>query len=500
MGDATEVCGGGTPSTTEPGNFQGTIPWITPADMSGYSAKKISGGARFISQKGLEGSGAKILPEGAILFSSRAPIGYVAIASCPVTTNQGFKSFIPETGMSSDYLYYWLTSAKAHAEALASGTTFLEISGAKASLIPLPIAPRSEQTRIVEKLEELLSDLDAGVAELKAAQKKLVQYRQSMLKAAVEGALTAPWREAQHKLNTPQENGAQLLQRILTERRARWEAKQLAKLVEQGKAPPKDWQKKYPEPVKPDTSGLPELPEGWVWASIGQCFYVAVGATPSRKEAAYWGGNIPWVSSGEVRFSPITSTRETITEAGLNGSSTQINPIGSVLLGMIGEGKTRGQVAILKIEAANNQNCAAIWTAETPVPSEYLYFWLWSQYETTRRGSSGNNQPALNKSIIERILFPLAPDNELQAAVSLVVDSLDLILAQEGAIELAIRQAAAQRKNILKAAFSGQLVPQDPKDEPASALLARIRSERVETQESAKKKGNRTPTKSRLKT
>ncbi len=124
----------------------------------------------------------------------------------------------------------------------------------------IPLAPVAEQTRIVEKLEELLSDLDAGVAELKAAQTKLVRYRQSLLKAAVQGTLTAEWR--QHK--TAEETSAQLLQRILTERRTRWEAKQLVKFAEQGKAPPNDWQKKYPEPMQPDITDLPELPEGWV--------------------------------------------------------------------------------------------------------------------------------------------------------------------------------------------------------------------------------------------
>ena len=97
--------------------------------------------------------------------------------------------------------------------------------------LSLPLPPRAEQTRIVAKLEELLSDLDAGVAELKVAQKKLAQYRQSLLKAAVDGSLTAEWRAQ----NPPTETGAQLLERILAERRARWEAKQLAKFKEQGK-------------------------------------------------------------------------------------------------------------------------------------------------------------------------------------------------------------------------------------------------------------------------
>ena len=339
----------------------------------------------------------------------------------------------------------------------------------------IPVAPATEQTRIVAKLEELLSDLDAGVAELKAAQKKLAQYRQSLLKAAVEGALTAAWR-TQHQ---PTETGAQLLQRILQERRARWEARQLAKFAEQGKTPPKDWQKKYPEPVQPDTSGLPELPQGWVWSSIGQCFQVAVGATPSRKEPAYWNGAIPWVSSGEVRFCHITATKEQITEDGLLNSSTQINPVGSVLLGMIGEGKTRGQVAILDVEAANNQNCAAIWVSETEIPPEYVYCWLWSQYEQTRRGSSGNNQPALNKSIVERICLPLAPVDELKETMRVVDGELERILEQVAAIDHALQQSTAQRQNILRAAFSGQLVPQDPHDKPASALLERIRAERA---------------------
>lgn len=382
-------------------------------------------------------------------------------------------------GIDAGFLYYQISSESVQRcirEMASTTTNISNVSGSKLKNLRLSIAPAAEQTRIVAKLEELLSDLDAGVAELNAAQKKLGQYRQSLLKAAVEGALTADWR-SKHK---PAETCAQLLESILRERRARWEAKQIAKFAEQGKTPPKDWQSKYPEPVQPDTTGLPELPEGWVWSSLGQCFHIVVGATPSRKEPSYWGGLIPWVSSGEVRFSRITSTKEMITRDGLNNSSTQINPVGSVLLGMIGEGKTRGQVAILDIEAANNQNCAAIWVREAGVPPEYVYYWLWSQYEETRRGSSGNNQPALNKSIVERICFPLAPVSEMEEIVRLVQQTLDGIKEQEKALEFSFKHSTAQRQNILRAAFSGQLVQQDPNDEPASVLLERIRTERAQ--------------------
>ena len=339
-----------------------------------------------------------------------------------------------------------------------------------ANSIPLLFPPIAEQTRIVEKLEELLSDLDAGVAELKAAQKKLEKYRQSLLKAAVDGTLTASWREAQRQSGTEStETGARLLERILAERRMRWEAKQLAKAKEGGKAVTK----------VPQTSSPQHLPSTWAWTSIGECFRVSVGATPSRKEPSYWNGAVPWVSSGEVRFNRVLVTSETITEQGLFNSSTRINPKGSVLLGMIGEGKTRGQVAILGIDAANNQNCAAIWIPETDIPPEYVYYWLWSRYDDTRRGSSGNNQPALNKSIVENIPLPLPPLGEARVIVRIMVEAFSYIHDQEVVISKSLKQAAAQRQNILRAAFSGRLVPQDPNDEPAAILLERIRAERA---------------------
>lgn len=414
-------------------------------------------------------------------LSGRGVAGYIGSTLAKITSDL----------TTPEYLFYFINSKYDELNSRTKGVGIPHIDPIVLKEILFPLAPFAEQNRIVEKLEELLSYLDAGVSELKAAQKKLVQYRQSLLKAAVEGELTAEWRT----INQPKETGAELLERILKERCDRWEAKQLARLQEQGKTPPKDWQAKYPEPVKPDTSDLPELPKGWVWSSIGQSFHVGVGATPSRKEPNYWNGEIPWVSSGEVRFTSISETREKISNEGLENSSTQINPIGSVLLGMIGEGKTRGQVAILDIEAANNQNCAAIWVSETDIPSEYVYFWLWSRYEETRRGSSGNNQPALNKSIVEKIPFPIPPIDELRVIVKLVNMSMLQIEEQETAIIVSLKQSVAQRKNILKAAFSGQLVPQNPNDEHASTLLERIRDERKKQTKQAKSK---TPKKSKV--
>lgn len=355
--------------------------------------------------------------------------------------------------------------------------------------IDLPLPPRKEQTRIVEKLEELLSDLDAGVAELKAAQRKLGQYRQSLLKAAVEGALTASWR-AQH---TPTETGAQLLERILKERRARWEAKQLAKFEEQGKAPPKDWQKKYPEPVRPDTSGLPELPEGWVWASVDQISPddLANGrSVPSADNGAkvlrLTAMKDGWIDLNEYKhgdWSDEDAQQFAVTEGDIlivrgNGSLSLVGRAGSV-------GKVSTQVAypdtMIRLRVIDAVVSPAwiglVWRTRV----------VRSHIERRARTSAGIykiSQPDIVSAPIP--VPPLAEQECIQQWLeqqSPEIDSLHSVLNSE------IQRSAAQRKNILKAAFSGQLVPQDPDDEPAAVLLERIQAERVSSAGGRGRKG-----------
>jgi len=344
-----------------------------------------------------------------------------------------------------------------------------------AHVIKLP--PLHEQTRIVEKH---FTRLDAAVAAVKRVQANLKRYRAAVLKAACEGRLVPTEAELARKEGRSYETGEQLLARILKERRAKWEAAQLAKMQASGKPPNNDeWKKKYKEADKPDTATLPSLPKGWVWTSFGQVFGVFVGATPSRAKPEYWHGTIPWVSSGEVGFCRIQQTREQISDLGLANASTVLHPPGTVLLGMIGEGKTRGQAAILDISACNNQNSAAIRIAGTGIPAEYVYRYLEGQYERTRTLGSGNNQPALNRTRVEQMVFPLAPLSEQHRIVSELEGKLSLIDALKREAERALPHSDRLRQSILKRAFEGKLVPQDPHDEPASVLLERIRAERA---------------------
>jgi type I restriction enzyme S subunit len=358
-----------------------------------------------------------------------------------------------------------------------TGTTRLKLNQSLMKKIAIPLAPLPEQYRIVDKIEELFTELDAGVELFKKLKLKLKRYRQAVLKAAVEGSLTKEWREAnQGKL----EPASILLERILKQRREKWEAEQLAKMEAQGKTPKDDsWKLKYKEPIAPDTSELPELPDGWCWQSFGQAFNVYVGATPSRKRLDFWEGTIPWVSSGEVAFCRIYNTEEKITQLGLENSSTEIHPPGTVLLGMIGEGKTRGQVAILDIPACHNQNSAAIRVSETGMPPEYIYYFLESEYERTRKLGSGNNQPALNKNRVQLMVFPCPPLEEQYKIAEELQLKFSITDQLEKTIDANLKRAEKLRQSILKQAFQGKLVPQDPNDEPAEKLLERIKAEKA---------------------
>lgn len=156
------IVGGGTPKTNEPDSWDnGTIAWITPADLSGYSDKYISRGARLITEKGQQSSSTQIMPAGSILFSSRAPIGYTVISTNEVCTNQGFKSVVPYILPLNDYVFYYLKAQVHEIQSRASGTTFKEISGTKFGKTMVSLPPLSEQIAIVSAIEKSLVIFDA---------------------------------------------------------------------------------------------------------------------------------------------------------------------------------------------------------------------------------------------------------------------------------------------------------------------------------------------------
>ena len=197
IGELAEVIAGGTPKASDPDNFAepgSGIAWLTPADLSGYEQKYIAHGKRDLSQQGYDSSSAKLMKAGSLLFSSRAPIGYVAIAQNEISTNQGFKNFVFTEHVSSDFAYHYLCSIRELAESLGTGTTFKEISGSTAKTLPFVLPPLAEQKVIAEKLDTLLAQVDTTKARLERIPDIIKRFRQSVLAAAVSGKLTEEWR------------------------------------------------------------------------------------------------------------------------------------------------------------------------------------------------------------------------------------------------------------------------------------------------------------------
>ena len=389
----------------------------------------------------------------------------------------------PCAGVLQKAVYYQLLPNVEQMRANSTGSAQGVISQADLSKLVIRIPPDREQTRIVEKLEELLSDLDAGVAELKAAQRKLAQYRQSLLKAAVEGALTADWRATRAQSGKPQETGAALLQRILTERRTRWETRQLAKFAEQGKTPPKDWKARYPEPIAPDTTDLPALPKRWVWASVAQLSLVQKYGSSAKTNEESTGvpvlrmGNIQdgELDLGFLKYLP--QDHHEFPDLFLDDGDIVFNRTNSPEL----VGKTavfRSQItpcsyASYLIGVKLSPRCAPEFVSAY-INSAYGRQWVKSV--VTQQVGQAN----VNGSKLAALSVPLPPMDEQAEIARLLVEQRLAAGEQEVMIDLSLNQSAAQRKNILKAAFAGQLVPQDPNDEPASALLERIRAERAQ--------------------
>ncbi len=351
-----------------------------------------------------------------------------------------------------------------------------DIFSYKFSLPPLP-----EQQRIVAKIEELFTKLDAGVDALRKARAQLGRYRQAVLKAAVTGKLTERWREAHRGELEP---AADLLARILEERRAKWERDQLAKMQAAGK-PPKndDWKRKYQEPAAPDTSELPELPEGWIWV-ISDSFFTFVTSGSRGWAKHYSDSGSLFIRMGNLDHDSITLDLSEIQRvqppSGTEGTRTLVQS-GDVLVSVTAD---VGMIAVVpeQIEEAYiNQHIALARPVKT-ICVEFLAWFLasqeggQSQFKLLQRGAT---KTGLGLDDIRAVNVPLPSLTEQQQIVSEVERLLSIADAMEQTIAQSLKQAERLRQSILQQAFAGKLVPQDPADEPATVLLERIRQERA---------------------
>ena len=214
-----------------------------------------------------------------------------------------------------------------------------------------------------------------------------------------------------------------------------------------------------------------EIPESWCWTTLGEVGKWQSGATPSRLCKEYYGGDIPWLKTGDLNDGHITDIPEYITQKALKETSVKLNPAGSVLIAMYGA--TIGKVGILTFPATTNQACCACVEYEA-TDQQYLFYFLLSHKEKFIRQGGGGAQPNISKEKIVETLLPLPPFNEQKRIVNEVEKWFSIIdKIESGTIELESYVKQTKSK-ILDLAISGKLVPQDPNDEPAIEILRRI--------------------------
>ena len=335
------------------------------------------------------------------------------------------------------------------------------------------LAPLNEQRRIVAKIEELFSDLDAGVAALERVRANLKRYRAAVLKAAVEGRLTAAWRAK----NPPKETGPQLLARILRERRRKWEEEQLAAFARAGKTPPAKWKEKYKEPAGPDYTSLRPLPEGWCWATIEQVSEYARYGSSAKAFPEPLG--VPVLRMGNIQDGSLDVRSLKYLPVGHAEFPDLLLQPGDLLFNRTNSAELVGKSAVYRGEPSPCSYASYLISVRflPGCESRCVCYFINSAHGRTWIASVVSQQVGqanVNGTKLQRLAIPLPPIDEQSTIIAEVEQRLSVLEEAEAQVVANVTRSARLRQAILQRAFDGKLVPQDPHDESASALLARI--------------------------
>ena len=398
LGNVGKIETGTTPNKSNKEYYGKEIPFFKPTDLQQGINTIIA--SDNLSKLGFEKT--RKLPKDSILVTCiGATIGKTGLIKIEGASNQQINSIIPNIHHNSKFVYYQVISNSFQNQIKdnSSSTTLPILNKSKFQQLDFLTTTPEVQQAIVSKIEELFSELDKGIENLRTAQQQLKTYRQSVLKWAFEGRLT-------------NEN------------------------VKDG-----------------------ELTKGWKLVFIEDIATVGTGATPLKSRSDYYGGNIAWVTSGALNDEYVTEATDFVTQTAVKETNLSVYPKHTLLVAMYGEGKTRGKCSELLIEACTNQAIAAIYFDEKQEPiKSYLKYFLLKNYTNVRKKSSGGVQPNLNLGIIKKLQFPLAPFKEQRAIINEIESRLSVADKMEESITQSLQQAEGLRQSILKKAFEGKLI------------------------------------------
>ena len=488
LGEIYDVLGGGTPSTVIDEYWGGDIPWITSADIDDLRDIRTK---RHVTPDGIQNSTTTMVPSRTLLVATRIGLGKIAIASTPICFSQDLQGLVQRPDLIlPEYCLYYLSSELQRLKFDGRGTTISGITKKQLKDTPFPLPPYSEQARIVAKIEELFSELDKGIESLKTARRQLEVYRQAVLKHAFEGKLTAQWREEnKDKLETPE----QLLARVKKERVARYE-RELESWGGAVKAPKySDKSSKKPAgPKKPeDVAEVSEdeiakwsrLPEGWSWIRVGSLLAErpANGRSVKDRLSGFPVLRLTAIKKKEVDLSEVKNgdwEREDALQYLVHEGDFLVAR-GNGSKGLVGRGAL---VPAVENDVAYPDTMIRL-RVIPEVVGESFFSYVWNSHVLRRQIEGAARTTAgiykINQGHILDFLIPLCSTGEQTVVVNQLSETLSAIDELEAEVDEQVSKFGPLRHAILKKAFAGQLVAQDPSDEPASVLLERIRTERA---------------------